>query len=418
MIRIYPFTALRPSFEDASEVSSDPYDVISTSEARERAAGKPKSFLHVVRSEIDFPVDTDCHVPEVYEKASDNLQGMIVDGVLQRESQPSIYLYRQVREGIAQVGVVGCVETEQYRTGEIRKHEKTRPDKEDDRTRHLLATASHAEPVFLCFRDEPNKGITIHSMMEADMELSPLFDFVAPDGVQHTGWCVAEPARYVSAFEQLNRLYIADGHHRSAGAERAATASKQADANASDEKEYGRFLAVVFPHDQLRILPYNRVVADLNGLSADEFLIRLRAVGSLERAKAGTPKSPGQALVFVAGGWWLLTFPELSIDRNDPIASLDVALLQDRVLSPILGIGDPRTDSRIAFVGGVRGCEELEERAGDKGVAFSMHATSANELLAVADADEIMPPKSTWFEPKLRSGLFVHEFERVDGAKA
>ena len=418
MIRIHPFTALRPSFEDASEVSSDPYDVISTSEARERAAGKPKSFLHVVRSEIDLPEDTDCHAPEVYRKASDNLQGMIADGVLQRESQPSIYLYQQIREGIAQVGLVGCVEAEQYRSGEIRKHEKTRPDKEDDRTCHLLATASHAEPVFLCFRDALNEGTTIHSMMETDMQSSPLFDFVAPDSVQHTGWSVSDPARYVSAFHQLGRLYIADGHHRSAGAERAATASKQADANASDDKEYGRFLAVVFPHDQLRILPYNRVVADLNGLSTDEFLSRLQAVGALKQAQAGTPEKPGQVLVFVAGKWWLLTFPESSIDRNDPIASLDVALLQDRVLAPILGIGDPRTDSRIAFVGGVRGCEELEKRAGNKGVAFSMHATSADELLAVADADEIMPPKSTWFEPKLRSGLFVHEFERVDGAKA
>ena len=418
MIRLHPFTALRPSFEDASEVSSDPYDVISTSEARERAAGKPKSFLHVVRSEIDLPEGTDCYATHVYEKASGNLQSMIANGVLQRESQPSIYLYQQIREGIAQVGIVGCVEAEQYRSGEIRKHEKTRPDKEDDRTRHLLATACHAEPVFLCFRDEPNEGTTIHSMMEADMQSSPLFDFVAPDGVQHTGWSVSDPVSYVSAFSQLDRLYIADGHHRSAGAERAATASKKADANASDDKEYGRFLAVVFPHDQLRILPYNRVVADLNGLSAEEFLSKLRALGSLERAHAGTPEKPGQVLIFVDGEWWLLTFPESSIDRNDPIASLDVALLQDRVLAPLLGIGDPRTDSRIAFVGGVRGCEELERRAGDQGVAFSMHATSADELLAVADADEIMPPKSTWFEPKLRSGLFVHEFERVDGAKA
>ena len=418
MIRLHPFTALRPSFEDASEVSSDPYDVISTSEARERAAGKPKSFLHVVRSEIDLPEGTDCYATHVYEKASGNLQSMIANGVLQRESQPSIYLYQQIREGIAQVGIVGCVEAEQYRSDEIRKHEKTRPDKEDDRTRHLLATACHAEPVFLCFRDEPNEGTTIHSMMEADMQSSPLFDFVAPDGVQHTGWSVSDPVSYVSAFGQLDRLYIADGHHRSAGAERAATASKEADANGSGDKEYGRFLAVVFPHDQLRILPYNRVVADLNGLSAEEFLSKLRALGSLEQAQAGTPEKPGQVLVFVDGEWWLLTFPESSIDRNDPIASLDVALLQDRVLAPLLGIGDPRTDSRIAFVGGVRGCDELERRAGDQGVAFSMHATSADELLAVADADEIMPPKSTWFEPKLRSGLFVHEFERVDGAKA
>ena len=309
MIRLHPFTALRPSFEDASEVSSDPYDVISTSEARERAAGKPKSFLHVVRSEIDLPEGTDCYATHVYEKASGNLQSMIANGVLQRESQPSIYLYQQIREGIAQVGIVGCVEAEQYRSGGIRKHEKTRPDKEDDRTRHLLATACHAEPVFLCFRDEPNEGTTIHSMMEADMRSSPLFDFVAPDGVQHTGWSVSAPVRYVSAFSHLDRLYIADGHHRSAGAERAATASKEADANGSGDKEYGRFLAVVFPHDQLRILPYNRVVADLNGLSAEEFLSKLRALGSLEQAQAGTPEKPGQVLVFVDGEWWLLTFP-------------------------------------------------------------------------------------------------------------
>lgn len=416
MIRIHPFAALRPSAEHAAEVACDPYDVISTEEARERAEGKPRSYLHVVRSEIDLPESTDCHAAEVYQKASDNLQAMIADGTLTREATPSLYLYRQIREGVAQTGVVACVEAEQYRTGEIRKHEKTRPDKEDDRTRHMLVTASHAEPVFLCFRDEAADGVTIASRMEGDMTAEPLFDFVDPAGVQHTGWPVADPAAYVAAFGTLERLYIADGHHRSAGGERSATASEKANAAHTGNEEYTRFMAVIFPHDQLRILPYNRVVEDRNGLSAEALLDKLREVGTLEPAAAGTPAKPGQVLVFVAGGWWLLTFPEASIDRTDPIASLDVALLQDRVLAPILGIGDPRTDSRIAFVGGVRGCGELEKRAGSEGVAFSMHATSANELLAVADADEIMPPKSTWFEPKLRSGLFVHEFERVDGA--
>ena len=418
MIRIHPFAALHPSAENAAEVACDPYDVISTQEARERAEGKPKSFLHVVRSEIDLPEETDCHAAEVYQNASDNLQAMLADGTLSREPSPSLFLYRQIREGVAQTGVVACVEAEQYRTGEIRKHEKTRPDKEDDRTRHMLVTASHAEPVFLCFRDEASGGMTIAERMAGDMAGEPLFDFVDPAGVQHTGWPVATPAAYVSAFEGLGRLYIADGHHRSAGAERAATASQKANAGHSGSEEYNRFLAVIFPHDQLRILPYNRVVADRNGLSAEAFLEKLREVGSLEPAAAGTPASRGQVLVCVAGGWWLLTFPEASIDRSDPIASLDVALLQERVLAPILGIGDPRTDTRIAFVGGVRGCGELEKRAGSDGVAFSMHATSADELLAVADADEIMPPKSTWFEPKLRSGLFVHEFERIRGATA
>lgn len=418
MIRIHPFTSLRPSADNAAEVASDPYDVISTEEARERAVGKPRSFLHVVRSEIDLPTSTSCYAAEVYQQASDNLEAMVEEGTLVRDREPSLYLYRQVREGQAQTGVVACVEAEQYRSGEIRKHEKTRPDKEDDRTRHMLVTASHAEPVFLCFRDINVNGQSIAKRMVADTQTPPIFDFVAPDGVQHTGWRINEPAAYIDAFGGFDRLYIADGHHRSAGAERAATASSDADVSHSGVEEYGRFLAVIFPHEQLRILPYNRVVGDLNGLTTELFLDQLREVGSLAPAASGTPASPGQVLVFVAGSWWLLSFPESTIDRTDPIASLDVALLQDRVLAPILGIGDPRTDSRISFVGGIRGCGELEQRAGADGVAFSMHATSADELLAVADANKIMPPKSTWFEPKLRSGLFVHTFERVAGAKA
>ncbi len=412
MIRLHPFRALRPPAEHAAEVASDPYDVISTDEARGRAAGKPRSFLHVVRSEIDLPPETDCHAPEVYAAADRNLQAMIAAGSLRRDAEPSLYLYRQVREGVAQLGIVGCVEVAQYRSGEIRKHEKTRPDKEDDRTRHLLTTACHAEPVFLCFRDhDVQGGGALATRMAADARGEPLFDFVAPDGVAHTGWLVPDPRPYVEAFAGLERLYIADGHHRSAGAERAATSRAADGAQSRDDAEYGRFLAVIFPHDQLRILPYNRVVKDRHGLTVEQFLERLRAVGELEPAAAGTPARRGEVLVFVDGGWWSLVFPEASIDRTDPIASLDVALLQDRVLAPVLGIGDPRTDARIEFVGGIRGCDELERRAGGEGVAFSMHATSADELLAVADADEIMPPKSTWFEPKLRSGLFVHEFE-------
>jgi len=417
MIRIHPFAALRPPAEHAAEVASDPYDVISTAEAHERAAGKPRSFLHVIRSEIDLPPETDCHAAAVYDRASENLQGMISAGSLIRDPAPALYLYRQVRAGHPQTGIVCCVEAAQYDSGEIRKHEKTRPDKEDDRTRHLLATACHAEPVFLCFRDAAGSG-SIAARIEADASGEPLFDFVAPDGVRHVGWPIADPAAYLEAFAGLDLLYIADGHHRSAGGSRAAAASAAQNPRHTGSEEYARFLAVVFPHDQLRILPYNRVVKDLGGLSAEAFLDRLRSVGQLEPAAAGTPASPGEVLVFVAGGWWLLRFPADSIDRSDPIASLDVSLLQDRVLAPILGIGDPRTDTRIEFVGGVRGTAELEQRAGQEGVAFSMHATSPDELLAVADAGEIMPPKSTWFEPKLRSGLFVHEFERVAGAEA
>jgi uncharacterized protein (DUF1015 family) len=418
MIRLHPFRALRPPHDLAAEVASDPYDVISTEEARERARGRPRSFLHVVRSEIDLPRDADCHAPDVYRTADANLQAMIAAGTLVRDAAPSLYLYRQVRDGTPQLGLVGCVEVAQYRSGEIRRHEKTRPDKEDDRTRHLIATASHAEPVFLCFRDQPGgaDGGTIAARMAADARGAPLFDFVAADGVVHTGWPVADVRPYVEAFRRLERLYIADGHHRSAGADRTAAACAAAAAAPSPDAEYGRFLAVIFPHDQLRILPYNRVVSDLHGLTAAGFLEGLRGVGEVCPAAAGTPPRRGEVFVFVAGAWWSLTFPESSIDRSDPIASLDVALLQERVLAPLLGIGDPRTDERIGFVGGIRGCAELERRAGAAGVAFSMHATSPDELLAVADADEIMPPKSTWFEPKLRSGLFVHDFERVPGA--
>ncbi|MFM8951743.1 MAG: DUF1015 family protein, partial [Planctomycetaceae bacterium] len=235
--------------------------------------------------------------------------------------------------------------------------------------------------------------------------------------IQPTGGMVPDATPYVEALRGLDVLYIADGHHRSAGAERAATASAKANPRHAGGEEYGRFLAVVFPHDQLRILPYNRIVNDLKGLAPADFLDRLRGVGDLQPSQAGEPEQRGTVRVYVDGRWWSLTFPEASIDRADPIASLDVSLLQDRVLAPILGIGDPRTDARIEFVGGIRGCDELERRTG-RGVAFSMHATSPDELLAVADAGEIMPPKSTWFEPKLRSGLFVHEFERIPGAHA
>ncbi len=420
MIRIHPFTALRPPLSFAAEVASDPYDVISTDEARQRAAGKPWSFLHVVRSEIDLPLATDCHAPEVYAQADRNLQAMIAKGSLERDAALGLYLYRQVREGIAQTGVVCCVETAQYDSDEIRKHEKTRPDKEDDRTRHMLATACHAEPVFLCFRDRGGlvpTGDSLAGHIAADIAGAELlFDFVAPDGVQHVGWKVLDMTPYLEAFKGLDLLYIADGHHRSAGGSRAAAASAAKNPTHTGNEEYGRFLAVVFPHGELRIMPYNRVVRDRNGHSPETLLAKLREVGMLAAASAGTPDIRGTVLAFVGGSWWSLTFPETSIDRTDPIASLDVSLLQDRVLAPILGIGDPRTDERIEFVGGIRGTSELERRAGTTGVAFSMHPTSAEELLAVADAGEIMPPKSTWFEPKLRSGLFVHEFERIAGA--
>lgn len=406
MIRLHPFTALRPPGNLAAEVACVPYDTISTEEARGLAEGHPLSFLRVVRSEIELDPATSAYDPAVYLAAADRLRRMADDGTLVRDAEPSLYLYRQVMHGRPQLGIVGCVEVEQYRRGEIRRHEKTRPDKEDDRTRHLLVTGCHAEPVFLCFRDADG---AVAATMAGDTSSRPLFHFVAADGITHTGWRVRDPAPYLRAFEAMERVYIADGHHRSAGADRAA-AEIDAGGGGRGGAEHRRFLAVLFPQEQLRILPYNRVVRDLNGLDEAALLAALRQVGEVSDSADGVPESRGEVDFRVGGRWRRLRFDPASIDRSDPIGSLDVSLLQDRVLAPILGIQDPRRDPRIDFVGGIRGIHELARRGDEGGVAFSMHPTSLEELLAVADADMIMPPKSTWFEPKLRSGLFVHEF--------
>jgi uncharacterized protein (DUF1015 family) len=411
MIHIHPFPALRPPGNLAAAVACVPYDVISTEEARAAAAGKPHSFLRVVRSEIDLDPGVSPYDGAVYRSADEALQAMLRDGVLQREAAPSLYLYRQVMDGRAQLGLVACVEVAQYRSGEIRRHEKTRPDKEDDRTRHLLATACHAEPVFLCLEDE---GDRIAALMAAETSTRPIFHFVADDGVTHTGWKVGDPAPFIAAFAGLDRLYIADGHHRSAGAERAATASAEANPHHRGDEAYTRFLAVIFPKAQLAILPYHRLVRDLGGLDEALLLSRLAEAGSIREEGADAPSGPGEVAFRVGGRWRTLRFDPATIPADDPIGRLDVSLLQERVLSPILGIEDPRRDPRIEFIGGIRGTAALAAAADAcGGIAFSMHPTALDELIAVADAERIMPPKSTWFEPKLRSGLFIHEFERL-----
>ena len=409
MIRIHPFPAFMPEPSEAATIACEPYDVISTEEARERSAGNAKSFLHVVRSEIDLPSDTDPHSPEVYTTAARNLQTMI-DRQWLRPAPCGVYLYRQTFQGREQCGVVATCEAAQYRTNEIKKHEKTRPDKEDDRTDHMLACGAHAEPVFLTFRDTARIAELIET---ATASTAPMIDFVAADGVGHSVWTVADADAYVQAFAELDALYIADGHHRTAGAERAATARQEANSNHTGNEEYNRILAVMFPASHLRILAYNRVVRDLNGMTAGQLLARLSLVGIVEPTEEPQPASAGSVCFFAGRGWYRLTFPHDSIDRGDPIGSLDVSLLQSRVLEPVLGIVDPRTDTRIAFVGGIRGTGELEKlvRSGAMAVAFSMHPTGIEQLLKVSDAGQIMPPKSTWFEPKLRSGLFVHQFE-------
>ena len=384
-----------------------PYDVVDRSEAAELARGNRYSFLHVGRSDIDLPEEIDPHDPRIYARAREALEQFINQGILLRDRERSLYLYRQVMEGRTQTGIVGCVHVDDYEGNVIRKHEKTRPDKEDDRTRHVLTLNAHAEPVFLAYRTQPE----IDRLVQRATGTPPLYDFVAPDGVRHTVWKVPDTQAILQAFQAVPHAYVADGHHRSASAWRAGKERRAANPRHEGSEEYNWFLAVLFPADQLTILPYNRVVRDLAGKTAAEVLRELQQVGCITATTDPRPSRSGTFCVYLAGGWHRLELAEETIDRRDPIASLDVSLLQDRVLGPVLGVGDPRTDKRIDFVGGIRGTGELERRVDSGGcaIAFSLYPTTMEQLMAVSDAGAVMPPKSTWFEPKLRSGLFVHE---------
>jgi uncharacterized protein (DUF1015 family) len=408
-VRLHPFNAIRPVPELAARVAAVPYDVVNRNEAAELARDNPYSFLHVGRSDIDLPEDTDPHDPRVYTGARETLSRFLKQGVLIREPQPSLYLYRQVMDGRSQTGLVGCVHVDDYERDVIRKHEKTRPDKEDDRTRHVLSLNAHAEPVFLAYRGEDR----LKELMEPVVRSEPLYDFTAPDGVRHTVWRVPNPGALVQAFSAVPYAYVADGHHRSASAWRAGKERRAANPQHGGDEEYNWFLAVLFPAEQLRILPYNRVVRDLAGKSAGQVLRELSAVGRLTKTGDSRPPRSGTFGVYLEGAWHRLELDESTIDRRDPIRSLDVSLLQDRVLGPVLGVGDPRTDKRLDFVGGIRGTAELERRvdSGEMAIAFALYPTTMEQLIAVSDAGAVMPPKSTWFEPKLRSGLFVHELD-------
>ncbi len=407
MVRIKAFESLRPPTSQAPRVSSPPYDVVSTEEAAALAAGNPHSFLHVIRPEINLPEGTDTHADCVYEAAGAALHRLIAEGALVRDEAPAIHLYRQAWQGRIQTGIVCCCHVDEYRNNIIRKHEKTRADKEDDRTRHMLSLDAQPGPVFLAYRDDE----ALADQIADDVSHRPDCHFVTQDGVTHTLWRIANPEPYIRTFDRLDALYVADGHHRSASAARAASQRAAANPDHTGDEEYNWFLSVIFPAGDLTILPYNRVVVDRNGLNEAELLERLGRVGELVETDTPEPDRPCTFGVYANGRWWSLSIDEASVDWADPIGSLDVALLQHRVLDPILGIGDPRTDCRIDFVGGIRGTDELERRAGDAGVAFALHATSIDQLLAVSDAGECMPPKSTWFEPKLRSGLFVHTLD-------
>ncbi len=408
VIRFKPFAAWRPRPEVAAQVAAPPYDVVNREEAARLATGNPLSFLHVGRSDIDLPADVDPYDDRVYQAARDNLDRFVRDGVLVREARPTCYLYELVMDGRSQTGVVGCVHVDDYAADVIRKHEKTRRDKEDDRTRHVLTLNANAEPVFLTVRDTP----ALDRLIADHTRGTPLYDFTAPDGVRHRVWPMPDPAPAVAAFEAIPVAYVADGHHRCASAWRAGTERRAANPGHTGDEAYNWFLAVLFPASRLRILPYHRAVRDLAGLTPGGFLDRLRQVGRVVPALEPAPPRAGCFGVYLDGRWHLLVLDPDSIPA-DPVRSLDAALLEERVLGPILGITDIRSDPRIDFVGGIRGPAELERRvgSGEMAVAFALHPVGVDALMAIADAGGIMPPKTTWFEPKLRSGLFVHSLD-------
>jgi uncharacterized protein (DUF1015 family) len=408
MATIRAFRAQRPPKERAADVSAVPYDVVNTAEARELAAGNPLSFLHVSRPEIDLPDGTDIYSDEVYRKAAENFERLKTDAPLSVEQTPSLYAYRLRMGNHSQVGVAACCSVDEYDSDIVRKHERTRKDKEDDRTRHIITLRAQTGPVFLTYRGRDE----IDRLVARVADSEPLYDFVAPDGVQHTVWRAGggEAEALAGEFRDVPLVYIADGHHRAASASRARARLKSENPNHAGDEEYNFFLTVLFPARQLRILPYNRVVKDLNRMSAGEFVKALSERFEVSEAASPTPSRKGEMCMYLEGRWHRLRAPEGSVDQGDPIQSLDVSILQERVLDPLLGIKDVRADKRIDFVGGVRGTAALEQAVaeGRAAVAFSMYPVTVEELMTIADADEIMPPKSTWFEPKLRDGLLSH----------
>lgn len=406
MAKVSPFRAVLPA-EDCAGVAALPYDVMSSEEARAMVAGRPHSFLRIDRAEVNLPPGTDPHEAAVYAKARELYLSWLSSGVYALEAGEAFFLYRLVMEGRAQHGIVACVSADEYAAGDIRKHELTRVEKEEDRVRHIQALDAQTGPIFLAHR--PIAALKEISAVYAAK--APLFDFTAEDGVRHSVWRIddgADIARVSALFSAVPRLYIADGHHRAASASRVCE-RKRAAGRAHGEHE--RILAVLFPADELKIMDYNRVVADLNGLTEEAFLAKIAgkfAVRKVDRA-GFKPPAPHLFGCYVGGGFYELAAKEGSFDPADPIKALDVSILQDNLLGPVLGIGDPRKDDRIDFVGGIRGMDELVRRVdGGEAVAFALYPVSLDELMRVADADLIMPPKSTWFEPKLRSGIFIH----------
>ena len=415
MAIVKPFRAVRPAAELVDKVAALPYDVMSSDEAREMVKGNPYSFLHVDKAEIDLDETIDLYDHRVYEKARDNLNLMMDQGVFLKEGRDCLYIYRQKMGGRYQTGVVGCTSIDDYMDNLIKKHELTRADKEQDRIKHVDYCDANTGPIFLTYRAQSHIDVIVEAWMGSR---EPVYDFVSDDNIGHAIWVIDDEnliAQLVDLFAGVECFYIADGHHRSASAVRVGQMRRTENPGHNGDEEYNYFLSVIFPDNQLHIMDYNRVVKDLNGLESEEFLQKLSLKFDIEPYTGPGPYKPESQRtfgMFLDGRWYILRAKTGTYDETDPVKRLDVSILQHNLLGPILGIEDPRTEKRIDFVGGIRGLKELEKRV-EEGmrVAFSMHPTTVQDLMDIADADQIMPPKSTWFEPKLRSGIFIHQLK-------
>ena len=411
MAILKPFKAVRPKDEYASQVGALPYDVMNSEEAREMVKDKPYSFLHVDKAEVDLPKGIDIYSAEVYEKAKENLEALSANGICKQDEKPMLYIYRQIMNGREQTGIVGCTAVDDYINNVIKKHEFTRADKEADRIRHVDTLDANTGPIFLTHRENKNVSDITENWKNAH---APVYDFVSDDGVAQTVWVIDDDAvvdTLVKEFAEIPYLYIADGHHGCASAVRVGE-RRRVEGEYDKDAEFNFFLSVIFPCDQLKIMDYNRVMADLNGNTSEEFIAKMGEKFVVEEADE-SPYSPKERHTFgmyLDNKWYKVTAKAEFINENDPVECLDVSILQNNLITPILNITDPRTDKRIDFVGGIRGLGELERRCAEgMKLAFAMYPTSLNELMDIADAGKVMPPKSTWFEPKLLSGLFIHK---------
>lgn len=413
MAKLLPFKGIRPTKALAEKVAAPPYDVLNSAEAREMAEGNPYTFLHVNKPEIDLAPELDVHDDSVYQKGAENLQAFIADKVIEQDASPKYYVYRQIMGEHVQTGLVAAASVEEYEQNLIKKHEFTRPEKEDDRVKHMDVLNAQVGPVFLTYQAETG----IDELIDAVTQTEPEYEFTLDDGIAHIFWVVSDSEtlnNIQQAFAAVPCLYVADGHHRSAAATRVKNMRQQANSAHDGTEAYNNFLVVVFPHDQMMILDYNRVVTDLHGLSEEIFLEMVeQKFQVIHQDEPFKPDALHEFGMYMDGQWYSLKAREGVVDENDPVSRLDVAVLQDNILAPLLGIENPRVDKRVDFVGGIRGMAGLEKRVdnGECKVAFSCYPTSIEHLMAIADAGEVMPPKSTWFEPKLRSGLVIHSLD-------